>query len=909
MSLSKNLEISEPRAERLLFSVVMPIYNVEQYLEEAIESVVNQDIGFVDNVELLLLNDGSPDNSEEICLRYQAMYPGNIRYLPQENRGVSFTRNRGIALAQGKYIGFLDPDDKYRPETLRVVGEFYANHEDLDLVSVPIRFFGVRKGDHVLNEKFQKGPRVIDVRRNWSEMQGSLSSSFVRRSSVLELGLRLDKRLKYAEDLKFVTQLIMSKQKYGVTSEGGYDYRKRASGDSALDTNTQRYDYYSPVLEYFAKSLFEQFLMANGDVPRYVQMVVMYDLQWRLKQGKQSVLKDFELDDYKRRFLDLLKYIDIPVIMRQRHIHLEHKIYLFQQKYGDDPLESSIFKDGAFHYRGHRLWNAKPESFTCHLDHVAVDGPKVVLRGRFKGIPFKAVTPGFKLNGLFCPADLVPAPSFKRNRFLGDTVFSPIYFDMTLPLSDARKVVPAVKFGGFVFETQFRFGRNSGMIDSTSSYRMDGTWIIQNVRNEYLAFKRKSPRLVLKRELGFWKSVRSDKKPTSKLRRKPRLAMYRFLAVLIRLMKKKEIWIVSDRFSVAGDNGEAFYRYLIANQDRGRKVYFLQKKQTSEYRELRKVGRVVSPDTARGRLLYLVADVFASSQADEYVLNPFGPDQTLMRDLYTFKFVFLQHGVITHNLSGWLNCFDKPISKFVTSSPREYQSILDGEYGFGESEVALTGLPRYDRLTPAGGTKLVIAPTWRAYLAEPVDPQTNLRGYSESFKHSEFFRFYQELISTPRLNRALEKNDMVGEFVLHPSHGAQFKDFSGTSRISVAEPPHVYRELISDSQVFVTDYSSVAVDAAYLRKSIIYTQFDYEELFSRHTYEQGYFDYRVDGFGPVMTAVESTVDAIIYAIENRGKPQSEYLDRMNRFFAFDDQRNSERVQQTITAAILKNRKY
>src|SRR5690625_6390556 len=110
----------------------MPIYNVEQYLEEAIESVVNQDIGFVDNVELLLLNDGSRDNSEEICLRYQAMYPGNIRYLPQENRGVSFTRNRGIALAQGKYTGLIDPDDKYRPDTLRTGGEFYADHEERD---------------------------------------------------------------------------------------------------------------------------------------------------------------------------------------------------------------------------------------------------------------------------------------------------------------------------------------------------------------------------------------------------------------------------------------------------------------------------------------------------------------------------------------------------------------------------------------------------------------------------------------------------------------------------------------------------------------------------------------------------------------------------------------------------------
>ena len=57
------------------FSIIMSVYKVEEYLEEAVDSILNQDIGFKDNIQLILVNDGSPDNSETICLRYKDMYP------------------------------------------------------------------------------------------------------------------------------------------------------------------------------------------------------------------------------------------------------------------------------------------------------------------------------------------------------------------------------------------------------------------------------------------------------------------------------------------------------------------------------------------------------------------------------------------------------------------------------------------------------------------------------------------------------------------------------------------------------------------------------------------------------------------------------------------------------------------
>ena len=77
-------------------SVVIPVYNVELYVAETIESVIRQDIGFEENVQIVLVNDGSPDGSGQICEEYAKRYPENIQYVYQENAGVSVARNTGM---------------------------------------------------------------------------------------------------------------------------------------------------------------------------------------------------------------------------------------------------------------------------------------------------------------------------------------------------------------------------------------------------------------------------------------------------------------------------------------------------------------------------------------------------------------------------------------------------------------------------------------------------------------------------------------------------------------------------------------------------------------------------------------------------------------------------------------------
>ena len=148
------------------FSVVIPVYNVEKYIEETLLSIVNQTIGFEENVQIILVNDGSTDDSEEICLKYREKYHNNIIYVKQENSGVSAARNNGMKHIEGKYVSFIDADDKWNDNVFERVYDFFEKYYDeIDMISCRVRLFGQREGfNHPLDYKFRKN-MIVDIRR------------------------------------------------------------------------------------------------------------------------------------------------------------------------------------------------------------------------------------------------------------------------------------------------------------------------------------------------------------------------------------------------------------------------------------------------------------------------------------------------------------------------------------------------------------------------------------------------------------------------------------------------------------------------------------------------------------------------------------------------------------------------
>lgn len=113
------------RKEDITITLIIPVYNVALYLEQCLDSVVGQSIPFD---EVILVNDGSTDNSSEICEYYISVY-NYFKFINQENKGLSAARNKGMKYASSRYIMFLDSDDYLHKDTVKILKEKFQNRE------------------------------------------------------------------------------------------------------------------------------------------------------------------------------------------------------------------------------------------------------------------------------------------------------------------------------------------------------------------------------------------------------------------------------------------------------------------------------------------------------------------------------------------------------------------------------------------------------------------------------------------------------------------------------------------------------------------------------------------------------------------------------------------------------------
>lgn len=185
------------------FSIITAVYNVENVLHETIASVLEQSIGFAENVQFILVNDGSPDKSGEICDKYAQQYPDNIIVIHKENGGAASARNAGLEYATGKYLNFLDSDDKFSHDVLKTVYDFFEKHRgSTDVITIPMYFFGVTSEPYWQNWKFNSGSRVIDLLLEPHILCMSASSSFFKNERKNDINF--DTRLANAEDMKVI---------------------------------------------------------------------------------------------------------------------------------------------------------------------------------------------------------------------------------------------------------------------------------------------------------------------------------------------------------------------------------------------------------------------------------------------------------------------------------------------------------------------------------------------------------------------------------------------------------------------------------------------------------------------------------------------------------------------------------
>lgn len=361
------------------FSVIIPIYNVEKYLEETILSVVNQTIGFKENIQLILINDGSKDNSYKICEKYQKMYPNNIIYKEQENYGVSAARNKGKGYIKGKYVNFLDSDDMWDLDVFDKVYNFFEqNEKDIDVVACRQKFFEAKEGYHQLDYKFDN-THIVDILQDYEEIQLSTSSSFIKAEVIKKY--KYDTRLKYAEDATLMGQVLMEKSKYGILSDAIYNYRKRKKNTSALQTREGDKNWYFYTIKYGYKVLISKSIEKYGEVIKYFQYQIMYDIQWRIKVDISKYLNTEEQKEYIQNIIELLSYIDDEIIMKQKYLWKEYKVLVLCLKYKKDIRKEFYYENDKIYFNKLKILNIKNKSLIKINNIKILYNNKIIIKG------------------------------------------------------------------------------------------------------------------------------------------------------------------------------------------------------------------------------------------------------------------------------------------------------------------------------------------------------------------------------------------------------------------------------------------------------------------------------------------------------------------------------------------------
>lgn len=297
--ISEDGKMFKPNEEDSLISIVIPIYNAEKYLEECLNSIKNQTY---QNFEVIMVNDGSKDNSETICKRFSED-DTRFRYFKKENGGVSSARNIGLDNVEGDYITFIDADDWVDENHLQLlITTVKKNHSDIVVSSYKqfnnIDVFYLRA--YTIQEKYLLNFEKMNRDDFLTIFPKLMSTNVCFNNAVAKLfrkelvnDLRFDTSIKYGEDLDFYFRLYLTVDSISYVDEPTYVYR--VHGDSTTSNFNQ--EHAEQELNIF-KYMYEKIQEIGLPSIHYFKKLKKL-LEWRMDFLENKVL----LNEY----LDLLK--------------------------------------------------------------------------------------------------------------------------------------------------------------------------------------------------------------------------------------------------------------------------------------------------------------------------------------------------------------------------------------------------------------------------------------------------------------------------------------------------------------------------------------------------------------------------------------------------------------------------
>ncbi|GEK58630.1 CDP-glycerol glycerophosphotransferase family protein [Marinococcus halophilus] len=356
---------------------------------------------------------------------------------------------------------------------------------------------------------------------------------------------------------------------------------------------------------------------------------------------------------------------------------------------------------------------------------------------------------------------------------------------------------------------------------------------------------------------------------------------------------QSRVWVVGERPDTAQDTGYHFFKYCRTAHPEI-EVYYAIESDSMDREVVEELGNVLIIGSDEHVEVCLRATAFFGSHDIEYFL-PF--KGTLMESYRHGLRVFLQHGVLGRKRVEYNQEYYKyPFHLFCVSSKSEKRMVMKKMH-YDEETVQVTGLSRFDNLLegPPAERKIVFIPTWREWLHS-----------REAFLESEYYRRYKSFLENPKLHRFLEKNDVVLQFYPHyrmQQYTDAFDKIKSEKIEIVKLGKKTVQQLLKESMLMITDYSSVSFDFTYMQKPVIYYHFDTKRFFqggSLRPLEETFL-------GDVVHSEEELLKSLRRHLKRGWAEKKAVSENRRMIFSYSDKQNAARIFQAAKELEKENR--
>lgn len=759
-------------------TVIIPIYNQEQHIENCIRSLQNQTMQF-SRMEIILVNDGSTDDSKKICEYFEGCYE-NIVYIEQKNAGVSAARNAGINAAIGKYIFFLDADDELSSETLQKVTDFFETvYDEVDLVTYPIEtvYQGKVLAPH-FRYQFLKETGVYDLRDH--AYIGQTTMNIVVKNQFWG-NVLFDEAQTFSEDQKYCCDILKKKLRMGFCKDGKYIYyRDPGSASGRLAGSCY-------IFEQCMRFFEELFAGYPGEVPLTFQGLYVNDVYWKLVS---NILLPYHYgrEDYQKaldRIDCLLQRCRSDVILNHPQMDFFEKFYLLR-RCGRKRLRWSV--DSGAYYLYHRdIPVLKETSMEMVITRVRVKGHEVELSGFLKTVFFqfyeKAPTLFVTENGGSVKRKIQLYPS-SHNYYLSHENTQRFWaMKYRCDVSNVQDIRFEVELEKNFFPVHYYFMPLVPFSHDRKRY----------------CYKNGNVKMTIdgKNDFHFTEIANAE---------------------------QKKIWLYYDCSGVPCDNGLLQFEHDMKKEDGISRYYIVSDERQKKF--LSDVEHTVLFGSRKHQKLFLQAEKIVTAYIEDNNIIPFEKEKyDLYAGKFQFEIIYLQHGVL-HIDMPWKYSREKILADRIVVSTEE-EAELYKKNGYREEDLIKTGMPRLEKLKKKkSAKKILFAPSWRGYLVgayinrqwQPLD---------EKFKKSRYYQEINAFLSSEELHAFLVETGFELEVKMHPIFRMYEKYFHWDSdRISFAQSD------LEDGEfdLFITDFSSYAFNFMYLSIPVLHFIPDVDEF-------------------------------------------------------------------------------